>query len=168
MSAAATDFSTGALATWQDANNTRWVLLPVAGPLASGISFPATNGPVTNGTVAAFKVVTEGGKTTLQGAWMSRDLVSPATPIIVNGIVFALSSGEYHTSDAKMTARQRAQHSVPAILYALDAATGKEVWNSGKSIASFVHSGGLSSGNSQVYVSTWDSVLYTFGIPMER
>lgn len=168
LSGSTTDFTAGALATWQDSDNARWVLAPVAGPLASDAGFPMKNGQVTNGAVVAFKVVAQNGKTTLQTAWVSRDMVSPAAPMIVNGIVFALGTGEYHTSDAKMTAAQRAQHSVPAILYALDAATGKEVWNSGKTITSFVHSGGLSTGNSQVYVATWDGVVYAFGIPMER
>ena len=51
---------------------------------------------------------------------------------------------------------------------AQEGSTGREVWNSGNTITSFAHSGGLSSGNSQVYVSTLDSTLYTFGIPMER
>jgi len=163
-----TDFSAGALATWEGDDKTRWVLAPAGGALASNASFPMTNGKVTNGAVVAFKVIAQNGKTTLQPAWVSRDMVAPATPMIINGVVFALGTGEYHTGDAKMTAAQRAQHSVPAILYALDAATGKELWNSGKTITSFVHSGGLSSGNSQVYLSTWDSVLYAFGVPMER
>jgi hypothetical protein len=83
-------------------------------------------------------------------------------------MVFALGTCEYDTNDPKTTARQRAQHSVTAILYALDAATGKEIRNSGKAMTSFVHSGELSSGNSQVYVSTWDSAVCAFGIPMER
>ena len=145
-----TDFTAGALATWVNPDGVRWVFAPVA-----------------NG-VAAFKVVAQDGKPTLQPAWVSRDMVSPAPPLIVNGIVFALSTGEFHTGDAAITLAQRVQRSKPAILYALDAATGKEVWNSGSTITSFVHSGGLSSGNSQVYLSTYDSTLYTFGIPMER
>ena len=41
-----------------------------------------------------------------------------------------------------MTAAQRAKASVPAVVYALDAANGKELWNSGKTITSFMHGGG--------------------------
>jgi outer membrane protein assembly factor BamB len=164
----ATDFVAGALATWVDSGGTRWVLMPVAGPLSPDVRFAGMNGQITNGAIVAFKVVFQNGTPALQPAWMSRDLVSPAPPIVVNGIVFALATGEFHTSDATVTAAQRAQRSTPAVLYALDAATGKEVWNSGTTMTSFVHSGGLSSGNSQVYVSTYNSVLYTFGVPMER
>lgn len=150
ISNSASDFTAGALATWQDAEGTRWVLAPV------------------EGAIAAFRVVTQNGKPTLQSAWTSRELISPAPPMIVNGVVFALATGEFHSGDPTLTAAQRAQRSTPAILYALDAATGKELWNSGKTITSFVHSGGLSSGNSQVYVSTYDNTLYTFGIPLEH
>jgi outer membrane protein assembly factor BamB len=168
LSGDSTDYTAGALATWQDSAGVRWVLAPTAGPLSADVKFPASDGAVTNGAVVAFKVVAQNGKPTLQPAWVSRDMVSPSPPIIVNGIVFALATGEFHTSDAAMTAAQRAQRSTPAVLYALDAATGKAVWNSGNTITSFVHSAGLSSGNSQVYVSTYDSTLYAFGIPMER
>ena len=67
-----------------------------------------------------------------------------------------------------MTAAQRAQRSKPAILYALDASTGKELWNSGTTISSFVHSGGLSGGFGQVYVGAYDSTFYAFGFPIEK
>ena len=67
-----------------------------------------------------------------------------------------------------ITAAQRAQRSSPAVLYALDAATGKELWNSGKTIASFVHGGVLSGGGSQVYLGTYDGTLHAFGFPIEH
>ena len=30
----------------------------------------------------------------LEPGWVSRDLVSPLTPLVINGVVFAVSSGE--------------------------------------------------------------------------
>jgi outer membrane protein assembly factor BamB len=104
----------------------------------------------------------------LEPGWVSRDLVSPLPPMVVNGVVFAVSSGEYRTSDASVTAAQRAQRSSHAVLYALNPATGKELWNSGDTITSFVHGGGLSSGISQVYLGTYDGTLYAFGVPLEH
>jgi outer membrane protein assembly factor BamB len=53
-------------------------------------------------------------------------------------------------------------------LYALDASTGKELWNSGDTITSFVHSGGLSAGGSRVYVSDYEGTQYAFGFPIEH
>jgi outer membrane protein assembly factor BamB len=95
-------------------------------------------------------------------------MVSPLPPAIVNGVVFALSSGEFRSSDPQLTAAQRAQRSSPAILYALDASTGKELWNSGSTITSFVHSGGLAAGGGRVYVGGYDGTQYAFGFPMEH
>ena len=47
----------------------------------------------------------------------------------MNGVVFALSTGEYLApANATPTAEQRAQRSTPAVLYALDSATGEEIW----------------------------------------
>src|SRR5262249_34871212 len=100
--------------------------------------------------------------------WVSRDLVSPLSPIVINGVVFAASSGEFRSNDSKVTAAQRAQRSSPAVVYALDAATGKELWNSGKTITSFVHGGGLSGGGSQLYLGTHDGTLYAFGYWIEH
>jgi len=115
-----------------------------------------------------FEVVEENGAPTLRPRWVSRDMVSPLPPAIVNGVVFALSSGEFRSSDPQLTAAQRAQRSSPAILYALDASTGKELWNSGSTITSFVHSGGLAAGGGRVYVGGYDGTQYAFGFPMEH
>ena len=162
-----------ALATWED-QGTRWILAPVAGGPQSGASFTA-NGLAPNGSVVAFKLA-DGGAPTLQPAWRSRDLTSPLAPIVVNGMVFAVSSGEYRpaapasgtaTPAAPLTAAQRAQRSVPAVLYILDGATGKTLWTSGTKITSFAR-GGLSASAGQVYLVTFDNHLYAFGIPMEH
>jgi len=122
-----------ALATWEDATQTRWLLLPAEG---------ASTG------IVAFKVT----GTSVQKAW-SANIASPSAPIVVNGVVFALSSGSAAS---------------PAVLYALDGATGKEVWNSGKAIKSFVKSAGLWSMSGQVYVATSDATIYAFGTSMGR
>ena len=95
-------------------------------------------------------------------------MTSPLTPVIFNGVLFAASSGEYRAApDAKLTAAQRAQRSLPAVLYALDPLTGKELWSSAKTITSFAR-GGLSAAAGQVYLVTYDNTLYAFGIPMEH
>jgi outer membrane protein assembly factor BamB len=164
----ATDFIPGALATWQDPAGTRWILAPTAGPLAADAKFSTSNGAVTNGAVVAWKLVEQGGGLALEPGWASRDLLSPTTPLVINGVVFAVSTGEARGKDSKMTAAQRAKASVPAVVYALDASTGKELWNSGKTITSFMHGGGLSGGAGQIYLGTHDGTLYSFGFPIEH
>jgi outer membrane protein assembly factor BamB len=162
------DFATGLLASWQDSTGTRWVLAPAGGAVAAGAGFGAGNGEVRNGAIVAFKVVEQNGTPALQPGWVSRDMVSPLTPAIINGVVFALASGEFRSSDPGMTAAQRAQRSSKAILYALDATTGKELWNSGNAITSFVHSGGLAAGGGRIYVGGHDGTQYAFSFPMEH
>jgi outer membrane protein assembly factor BamB len=158
---------TAGLATWIDAAGTRWIAASSSGAVHGDTKFPMVNGAVSKGAIAAFTLVEQNGIPTLQPQWVSRDLTSPVTPAIVNGVVFALASGE--ASDAgTMSAAQRAQRSSSAVLYALDAATGKELWTSGNTITSFVRGIGPSAGDSQVYVVTADSTLYAFGMPADR
>ena len=172
--AAASDFAAGALATWQDADGTRWIAVPTGGAPAAAAKFASTNGAVTAGAIVTFKVTGGGpaaGTTTtiaptLEPGWVSRDLTSPVTPLVMNGVVFAVAGGG--ASGAQLTPAQRAQQSKPAVLYALDAATGKELWTSGTAITSPVFGVGPSGGDSQVYVVTYDGTLYAFGMPMER
>jgi PQQ-like domain len=167
-SSKAADFAPGALASWQDASGARWILAPAPGSQAADLGFAATNGSVTNGAVVAWKVVEQNGALTLQPAWASRDLVSPLPPTIINGVVFVTSSGEFRTNDSKITAAQRARRSSRAILYALDGEIGKELWNSGTTIASFTRGAALSGGVGQIYLTTYDGVIYAFGFPMEH
>ena len=162
------NFAPGALASWQDSAGTRWVLAPAAGSVVTGAGFATGNGEVKNGAIVAFEVMDENDAPTLRPGWVSRDMVSPLPPAIVNGVVFALSSGEFRSNDARVTAAQRGQRSSKAVLYALDAATGKELWNSGSAITSFVHSGGLAAGAGRVFVGGHDGTQYAFGFPMEH
>jgi len=149
-SPATADQPPGALASWQDSAGTRLILAP-------GSS-----------AIVAWKVADQNGALSLQPAWTSREMVSPLTPMILNGVAFAVSSGEFRTNDTKVTAAQRAQRSTPAVLYALDGTTGKELWSSGKTMTSFVHGGGLSGGASQLYLGTYDGTFYAFGIWIEH
>jgi outer membrane protein assembly factor BamB len=144
------DFAVGALASWQDSGGERWILAPAGG------------------AIAAWKLVERNGAPALQPGWISRDLVSPLPPMVINGVVFALSSGEFRSNDATLTAGERERRSAPAILYALDGATGRELWSSGTTIRSFVHSGGLAAGGSRVYVGSHDGTQYAFGFPIEH
>jgi hypothetical protein len=141
----------GGLATFEH-EGARLVLAPAVGPMRGGI--------------VAFKVVDQGAGFALEPAWRSEKAVAPLAPIVVNGVVFAASSGEFRTDDP-MSAEARAQKSSSAVLYALDAATGRELWSSGMTIESFARVG-LAGGGGQVYVVTHDNTLYAFGIPLEH
>ncbi len=120
-----------AFASWEDPDKNRWLLVPKGN------------------AVAAYKVSASGA---LEQSWTSREMVTPAPPIIVNGVVFALSSGS---------------RTAPEVLYALNLANGKELWSSGKTIAGYSTTG-LSAGQSKIYVGTHDGTLYAFGYTLPR
>jgi hypothetical protein len=147
----------------------RWLLLPVAGPLPTDGAWPLTNGPITHGAIVALKVVDEGGNLSLQPAWVSRDMTSPATPIIVNGVVFAVSRGKPAPPPAAgATGAGPARRATPAVVYAMNGVDGKEFWNSGTTITSYLPGRSFWSATGQVYVGTRDSTIYAFGFAMER
>jgi hypothetical protein len=148
---AAKEAASSALAAWDDGTS-KWIAAPAANQIVT------------------FKIADEGGKVALTPGWQSRDLVSPLAPIVINGMVIAVSSGEHRggsSGAAALTADARAKQSTPAVLYVLDGATGKEMWNSGKTITSFARAG-LAAGGGTVYLVTYDNQLYAFGIPMEH
>ena len=163
-STAKTDFTPQSLASWEDVGGTRWILEAFEGPAPAGVN---GNGSITHGGIIALRVTGDPGNLFLSPAWVSRDMNSPLTPMIVNGVVFAVGSGEYHAASASVSAADRVKRSAPAVLYAVDANTGKELWNSGQTMKSFA-SGGPSESPGQVYVTTYDGTFYTFGIPAER
>ena len=120
----------------------------------------------------AFRVEMQDGKPMLSPAWISRDLNVPEPPIIANGVVFALSSGEdVHQADAAgngMNTKERLKGSTHAVLYAFDSETGKELFSSGDTIASFTHFGGIALSNGRIFVSTYDGFVYAFGLKNEE
>jgi outer membrane protein assembly factor BamB len=159
----------GSMASWEDAKGTRWVLTQFWGPKHSKFKAPVEYGEVKNGAIAAFKVEEKNGKWRLAPAWVSRDMNRAEPPVIANGIVFAYGNGEdttqaYPDVGLDNTADRRIRGSTNAVLYALDALTGKELWSSGNQIASWSHWGGLSVANGRVYLNTFDGVQYCFGI----
>jgi outer membrane protein assembly factor BamB len=137
------------------------------GPVHPDYKFPITNGPNQAGGIGAFKVEEKDGKPILTPAWLSRELISPTPPVIVNGMVFVLSSGEY-VRQSGSTVITRSQRSTHATLYAFDAETGKELFSSGDSITSFTHFASISVGGGRVFLTTWDNTVYAFGIYMEQ
>jgi outer membrane protein assembly factor BamB len=141
------------LATWQDKSGAIWIFASIAGPVAPDAKFATTNGTATHGSIVAFKVEDKDGHPVLTPSWISRDLRNPAPPAIANGVVFALEGGDTSTH---------------ATLYALDAATGKELYSSGDAIETYTHLAGMSVGDGHVFFTTHDNTLYSFGIPLEH
>ena len=159
----------GSLATWEDSKGTRWVLTPIWGPKHSAFKAPIEYGPVKDGAIVAFKVEQKSGKWQLTPAWISRDMNRAEPPVVANGVVFAYGNGEdtdqaYPDVGLDDVSARRIPGSTHAVLYALDAQTGKELWSSGDQITSWTHWSGLSVANGRVYLGTYASDLYCYGI----
>jgi hypothetical protein len=146
-----------ALASWRDVAT--WMLLPVAGrPAMRG---PSANGAITSGAVMALKVSGDGSALSLEPGWVSHDLTGPATPIIVNGVVFTLATGASSSSSSSASG-------TAAVLHAYEGATGKRLWTSGKAMTDPASPGSFWTGTGQIYVGSRDGTLHAFGFTDER
>ena len=160
----------GALATWEDSDGTRWVLMPFWGPKHPEFSAPVEHGHVVKGAIVAFKVEEKNGGLQLTPAWISRNINQADAVVIANGVVFGFGNGEDAAQAsvdiglAYNTAANRIARSTHAELHAFDARTGEELWSSGTQVTSFNHFTSLSVANGRVYIGTFDSMLYAFGV----
>ena len=123
--------ASGDLASWQDGSGTRWIAAP------------------SKDSIAAWKVAGD-DMPSLQPGWTSREMASPMTPLVINGVVFAVSNAS------------------SPVLYAFDGSSGKELWNSGKTMTAQVRHGMLTGSGSQIYLGTSDGTIYAFGFPIEH
>jgi outer membrane protein assembly factor BamB len=154
----------GGLSTWSDEQGKRWIYVPMYGPVSrSAPPFPITNGATPDGSVMAFQVVENpSGKPVLEPAWISQNLKVPDPVAIANGVVFALATGE--NVNQRDRGDRRVRGTQPGVLYALDARTGKELYNSGSSMTSWVHFSGLAIAEGRVFTVDFESNVYCFGL----
>lgn len=161
----------GSITTWEDAKGTRWVYVPSWGPTdPKAPAFPVANGPTPDGALLAFKVEEKDGKPVLTPAWSSRNMQVPEPAIVANGVVYLVSSGEYTLqadSEGRLMNSEQRIKAAPghAILYALNAETGKELYSSGADMPGIAHFSGIALSNGRIFVTTIDAMLYSFGLP---
>lgn len=205
----------GSISTWVDAKGERWLMVPMMGPPAKETAplFGITDGKVVNGSVMAFKVKKKDGKPVLEPVWMSADLDSPGMPVMANGLVWVIATGDRardvfrqnfarlpgapggarrrfggpenqvkpdepgaERDAAWLTSQNEPGGQTPgrrfsggrdvtnAVLYALDAETGKEIYSSKASIDSWNHYGGIALAGGRIYLSTYDARVFAFGL----
>jgi len=154
----------GAMATARDDEGQTWVYVPLGGPPSSEAPlFPSVNGDPKQGSIMGFKVVADPATRNpkLEPGWISGGFDLPDPPIVANGVVFALSTGENMAGPEN----QRLLNTHPAVLRALNAKTGKELYNSGDCMKSWVHFSGLAITDGMVFAVDHDSNVYCFGLP---
>jgi hypothetical protein len=171
----------GALGVWQDAQGTQWMSAPFYGPVAANFHAPVEYGRPKRGGIATFKIEEKGGKWSLTPAWISEDMDNGEETLVANGVMLAYASGEetkqalpetswneppikHSATGPLLYSADRIPESRYAVLYALDAATGKTLWSSGKQITNWNHFTGISAANGRVYIPTFDGNVYCFGV----
>jgi outer membrane protein assembly factor BamB len=167
----------GAVSMWRDEKGQAWVSVPIYGPVSKEApKFPQTNGVNPHGSIMTFKVAVDDAsrKPALEPAWISGDFNLPDPVVIANGVVFALSTGEnpqqtqgptvVYAGQKTLTDAERAQNTKNAVLYALDAKTGKVLYQSGRTIGAWVHFSGLAVADGRVYAVDHESRVYCFGL----
>ena len=167
----------GAMASYEDAKGTRWVLVPFWGPKHPKFKAPIEHGEVFNGAVAAFRM--ERNPATGQfflepGMDLTRhEARRPARRRQRNRVrlrqrrrhrAAIAADAVWHTAENGGTPG-RISRSTHAVLYALDGQTGEELWSSGEAITSWNHYSGISIANGRVYIATYDGTVYCFGLP---
>ncbi len=156
----------GGLSPWQDDEGRRWLYVLMYGPPSESVpDFPIRYGSAPDGSVMAFEVVADEGtgKPLLEPKWISQNFKVPEPVALANGIAFVLANGENPNQRDSVQERQT-RNNEPAVLYALDARTGRELYNSGDSIGTWVHFSGIAIAEGRIYTVDYDSAVYSFGL----
>ena len=107
----------GAPATYVNARNERWVYFPMWGPPSKSAGFARTNGDAADGSIMAFQVVMQNDKPVLVPKWVSRNFAVPDSPVIANGVLYAISPARTRCSVTRIrdtTPSTRSQASAAA------------------------------------------------------
>ncbi|MFN7997016.1 MAG: PQQ-binding-like beta-propeller repeat protein [Bryobacteraceae bacterium] len=156
----------GGLSTARDETGQTWLFVPLGGPVASSAPrFPITNGANPHGSFMAFRVIADArtGNPLLEPVWNSGDFSLPDPAVIANGVLFALSTGENAVQEGGEAGRLL--NTRPSVLKALDMKTGRELFNSGSAMESWVHFSGLAVSDGRIFAVDHDSNVYCFGLP---
>jgi outer membrane protein assembly factor BamB len=165
----------GAVTTWESPDKRRFLYLPMQGPAsADQPQVPVTNGAVHNGTILAFEVVNKNGQISAEPRWSGTNMIMPDPPVVANGVVYALSTGGQAWQNYAKPGGPRLPWPVSAVLrstpvdnmklYAYDAETGKQLFDSGKMMTDWVHFSEPVVALGKVYVVTHDAHVYAFGL----
>ena len=168
----------GAITTYEAADGKRFLYVPLWGPPSKNApQFKFSGGSAPHGSIMAFQVVAEGDKVSLIPQWTSLDMIVPDPPVVANGVLYAIQTGEqtiqspayvHGTQDEinhnLLSAKYRSTPVNNLILFAFDAETGKQLYSSDKLIPDWVHFSEPVLALGKVFIVTHDAHLYAFGL----
>jgi outer membrane protein assembly factor BamB len=168
----------GAITTYETPDHKRLLYVPIWGPPSKNVpQFKSTSGAAPHGSIMAFQVVADGEKVSLEPQWISRDMSVPDPPVVANGVLYAIRTGEqtiqspayvHGTQDEinhnPLSAKYRSTPINDLTLFAFDAETGEQLYSSEKTITDWVHFSEPVVALGKVFVVTHDAHVYAFGL----
>lgn len=160
----------GAMSVWHGPEDETWLYVPSWGEPTTQAQFLQSYGPVKSGSVMAFRVVSaKDGSPTLQPMWISEDIAVPDPVAIAGDVAFVVGTGEnpqqVQNGDINKLLHNREDlNTRHAILYALDARTGRELWSSAGTMTGWTHFSGLAVGDGKIFATTHDGTVYAFAV----
>jgi outer membrane protein assembly factor BamB len=168
----------GAITSYETPQGKRFLYVPVWGAASKNAPlFPSSGGAAPHGSIMAFQVIAEGDKISLLPQWSSPDMMVPDPPVVANGVLFAIQTGEQTiqnpgnipgTQDERnhnpLSAKYRSTPINNLTLFAFDAETGKQLYSSDKMIADWVHFSEPVVALGKVFVVSHDAHVYAFGV----
>jgi hypothetical protein len=168
----------GSITSYETPDHKRFLYVPIWGPPSKNVPrFKVTNDAAPHGSIMAFQVTAEGERLSLAPQWISRDMIVPDPPVVANGVLFAIQTGEqtvqspayvHGTQDEinhnPLSAKYRSTPVNNLTLYAFDAETGKQLYSSDKIITDWVHFSEPVVALGKVFVVSHDAHIYAFGL----
>ena len=168
----------GSITSYETPDHKRFLYVPMWGPPSKNVpQFKSNAGDAPHGSIMAFQVVAEGEKVSLAPQWISRDMIVPDPPVVANGVLYAIQTGEqtiqspayvHGTQDQinhnPLSAKYRSTPVNNLILFAFDAETGEQLYSSEKIITDWVHFSEPVVALGKVFVVTHDAHVYAFGL----
>jgi outer membrane protein assembly factor BamB len=173
----------GAPAIWKDEDGRPWIYITLWGETSEEVKKTGViNGSTPHGSIVAFKVEMDrfSKAPCLKLAWISPDVNLPDAPAVANGVLFVVGTGENPRQDKilgktdfkseeewkqnLLTTEERGAGTRPASLLALDAKTGKLLYQNTDAMKTWNHFGGVAIDDGKVYTVDHSSKLYCFGL----
>jgi hypothetical protein len=168
----------GSITSYETPDHKRFLYVPMWGPPSKKLpQFTSTSGAAPHGSIMAFQVVSEGDNVSLAPQWISRDMIVPDPPVVANGVVYAIQTGEqtiqspadvHGTQDEinhnPLSAKYRSTPVNNLMLFAFDAETGEQLYSSDKIVTDWVHFSEPVVALGKVFVVSHDAHVYAFGL----
>src|ERR1019366_2591675 len=85
----------GAMSSYENAAGERYIYIPMWGPqIPNGPTFKYINGDTSGGSIMALQVLQNADGYSLLPVWVSGVVEAPDVPVVANGVVYAVGTGE--------------------------------------------------------------------------